>query len=143
MLGKPCLAYAVDAGQLRPTYQKRVRREASLTDLIVARSRGAADRLQDWGVTAPIEVTADNAFNFHPRPSDENLLRRLWPDADSGVVGIAAVNFQRGPGAAQDQEAYTPFVAQRERYIISRYVDLSATSSTAPGAIPCTTHWAA
>ena len=51
--GTPCIAYAVDAGQLRPRNERLVRRQASRTDLIVARSAAAAERLRRWGVTAP------------------------------------------------------------------------------------------
>ena len=64
--GKPCLAYAVDAGQLRPRNQRLVRRWASTTDLIVTSSEAAAERLRGLGVTAPIEWTADNAFTSSP-----------------------------------------------------------------------------
>ena len=41
--GEPCLAYAVDAGQLRPRNQRLVRRYASSTNLVVTRSEAAAD----------------------------------------------------------------------------------------------------
>ena len=69
--GKPCLAYAVDAGELRsPLNRRLVRHEASRTDLIVVRSAAASKRLRRWGVTAPIEVTADNAFTFRPDIGD-------------------------------------------------------------------------
>jgi polysaccharide pyruvyl transferase WcaK-like protein len=95
---KPCLAYAVDAGQLRsPLNRRLVRHEASKTDLIVARSAAAAARLRGWGVTAPIEVTADNAFTFCPDPIDEDLLRRAWPEASGGVAGICPVNVHLWP----------------------------------------------
>lgn len=95
---KPTLAYAVDAGQLTsPLNRRLVRREASRTDLIVARSAAAAERLRDWGVTAPIEATADNAFTFSPAPADEGLLRRLWPEASGRIAGICPVNLHLWP----------------------------------------------
>ena len=78
-MGKPCLAYAVDAGELSPGNRRLVRREASKTDLIITRSEGAADRLRANGVTAKIKVTADNAFNFQTIKSDEGWVQRLWP----------------------------------------------------------------
>jgi polysaccharide pyruvyl transferase WcaK-like protein len=96
-MGKPCLAYAVDAGDLKPYNRSLVLREASKTDLIIARSQAAASRLRAAGVTAPIEVTADNAFNFEPDPADEGLLQREWPEAGPGVVGIAAVDVYLWP----------------------------------------------
>jgi polysaccharide pyruvyl transferase WcaK-like protein len=95
--GKPCLAYAVDAGQLRPRNQRLVRRVASTTDLIVTRSEGAAQRLRDWGVTAPIEWTADNAFTFEPADGDVEWARSLRSDTERLPLGIAAVDFFRWP----------------------------------------------
>ena len=96
--GKPCLAYAVDAGEMRSGLNRRLMRsEASKTDLIIARSAAAAERLRSWGVSAPIEVTADNAFTFAPDRADEGMLSRAWPGADGGVVGIAPVDFYLWP----------------------------------------------
>ncbi len=96
-MGKPCLAYAVDAGQLSPLNRSLVRREASQTDLIIARCQAAADRLHAWGVTAPMEVTADNAFTFQTAESDEGWVQRLWPESRRGLVGLAMVNFNDWP----------------------------------------------
>jgi polysaccharide pyruvyl transferase WcaK-like protein len=95
--GKPCLAYSVDAGELRPRNQRLVRRLASTTDLIVTRSEAAAERLRGWGVTAPIEWTADNAFTFEPRIEDREWARSLWPETERHPLGIAAVDFSRWP----------------------------------------------
>lgn len=94
---KPCIAYAVDAGQLRPRNQRLVRRVGSTTDLIVTRSEGAAERLRAWGVTAPIEWTADNAFRFEPRHEDREWARALRPEGERPALGIAAVDFYRWP----------------------------------------------
>jgi len=98
-MGKPCLAYAVDAGKLNPANEKRVRRVASRTDLIITRNQAAAGRLRDMGVTAPILTTADNAFTFQTREADQGWLKREWPRAvKAGVVGLAPVNFYLFPG---------------------------------------------
>ncbi len=86
---KPCISYSVDAGSASRFNRWLIRREASKTNLIMARTKKAAERLQKWGVTAPIEVTADNAFSFRPKSQDQGLLKRVWPEA-SHVVGIAA-----------------------------------------------------
>ena len=86
---KPCVAYSVDAGSAGRFNSWLIRREASKTNLILARTQRAAERLKKWGVKAPIEVTADNAFAFQPNPEDEDLLKRVWPEA-SHVVGMAA-----------------------------------------------------
>ena len=73
-LGKPCLAYAVDAGAMSTFNQRLTRRIASQTDSIIARSQAAVDRLRSWGVTAPMVATADNAFNFCPAPADADFV---------------------------------------------------------------------
>lgn len=96
-MGKPCLAYAVDAGTLRPFNAALVRRVASRTGLIVTRNRAAAGRLRAAGVSAPILSTADNAFTFRPRPEDEGWAAREWPRAAAGLVGLSLVDFSLWP----------------------------------------------
>lgn len=96
-LGKPSLAYAVDAGQLSAFNQRLVRREASKTGLIITRSGAAAERLRAFGVTAPLEVTSDNAFTFPTKPADDGVVQRIWPEAASGLVGLAVVDFYLWP----------------------------------------------
>jgi polysaccharide pyruvyl transferase WcaK-like protein len=97
-MGKPCLAYAVDAGEIKSTLNRwLVRREASKTSLIITRAAAAAERLRSLGVTAPLEVTADNAFNFRPDPAEAGLLSRTWPEAGPSVVGMALVDFYLWP----------------------------------------------
>jgi polysaccharide pyruvyl transferase WcaK-like protein len=96
-MGKPCLAYAVDAGTLKPANARRVQRVASRTGLIVTRNRAAAGRLRAMGVSAPILSTADNAFTFAPREADRGWLAREWPRAGGGVVGLATVDFHLFP----------------------------------------------
>jgi polysaccharide pyruvyl transferase WcaK-like protein len=86
---KPCIAYSVDAGNASRFNRWLIRREASKTTLILARTKEAAQRLQVLGVKAPIEVTADNAFAFRPKPQDHDLVKRVWPEA-SHIVGMAA-----------------------------------------------------
>jgi polysaccharide pyruvyl transferase WcaK-like protein len=92
------MAYAVDAGEIKSAFNRRlVRREASQTELIVVRAQAAGERLRSWGVTAPIEVTADNAFTFHPDKADEGWVGRAWPEASRGLVGLAVVDFYLWP----------------------------------------------
>ncbi len=96
--GRPSMAYAVDSGNLSPANLKRVRRDASRTDLIVTRTQAAADRLAGFGVTAPIQVTADTSFTFQMDPAHEGILGRLWPEAEGRpVAGIAPVDFYMWP----------------------------------------------
>jgi polysaccharide pyruvyl transferase WcaK-like protein len=97
-MGKPTLAYAVDAGQIKSAFNRwLVRTQASKTSLIITRAAAAAERLRSFGVTAPLESTADNAFVFRPDPADLGLLSRLWTEASSGVVGMALVDFYQWP----------------------------------------------
>lgn len=95
---KPCLAYAVDAGEIRSPFNRLlVRKEASETSLIVARSAAAAERLRRWGVRASMAITADNAFTYVTDPADAGLLRRSWPEARERVVGFCPVNVHLWP----------------------------------------------
>jgi polysaccharide pyruvyl transferase WcaK-like protein len=95
---KPCAAYAVDAGQIKSSLNRRlVRSQASETDLIIVRAAAAAERLRGWGVTAPMAVTADNAFTFVPDTADAGLFDRLWPEAGNRVIGLALVDFYLFP----------------------------------------------
>ncbi len=98
---KPVVAYAVDSGDLSRANQKHLCRIAGKTNLIITRTRPAAERIKTWGVTAPLEVTADTAFAFQTDPSDEGLLNRIWPEATTGIAGIAAVDFYRWPVVAR------------------------------------------
>ncbi len=96
-LGKPCIAYAVDAGSLSRFNRWLVRRIASRTNLIITRNKAAAERLAACGVTAPIVATADNAFTYMPRPEDEGGPEREWPSARDGMIGMAIVDYNLFP----------------------------------------------
>ena len=120
--GRPSMAYAVDSGSLSPSNVKRVRRDASLTDLIVTRTQAAADRLRGYGVDASIDVTADTSFTYRMDPGDEGILERLWPEAASGgVAGIAPVDFHMWPvvvrpwGRTSDRYRW-PYYFSRSRW---------------------------
>ncbi len=93
---KPCVGYSVDAGSASDFNRWLIRREASKTNLILARTKEAAERLRKWGVKAPIDVTADNAFAFQPNIRDKDLLKREWPEA-SHVVGMASEDIYLWP----------------------------------------------
>ncbi|MDW5562085.1 MAG: polysaccharide pyruvyl transferase family protein [Methanomassiliicoccus sp.] len=88
--GKPCVAYAVDSGHCTEESVDKVRRDGSLTDLIIMRTRTGAERMRAWGVTAPIKVAADTALLMRTDPRDADILERSLP---GGTVGIAAVDF--------------------------------------------------
>jgi polysaccharide pyruvyl transferase WcaK-like protein len=94
---KPSLAYAVDVGHLSSFNRRLVKREASKTDLILTRTKSAAEELEKMGVTAPIDVTADCAFTFSVEEKDKNILKENWTALYSGVVGLAPVDFYLWP----------------------------------------------
>ncbi|HML05493.1 MAG TPA: polysaccharide pyruvyl transferase family protein, partial [Methanobacterium sp.] len=94
---KPSLAYAVDVGHLSSFNRRLVKREASKTNLILTRTKLAAEELKKMGVTAPIDVTADCAFNFKTLKEDANILNEAWPESDSGIVGLAPIDFYLWP----------------------------------------------
>ncbi|MGD1060008.1 MAG: polysaccharide pyruvyl transferase family protein [Methanomassiliicoccales archaeon] len=94
--GKPSIAYAVDSGNLAPRRIRSVKRDASKVDLLITRTQSSADRLEGWGVTAPIVVTDDTAFTFDAGKED-GTLGRHWPEARGGVAGIAVVDFNIWP----------------------------------------------
>ncbi len=96
--GRPSLAYAVDAGEIKSGFNRwLMRHEASQPTKIIARAAAAVERLRSVGVKAPTAVTADNAFSFRPDPADAGLLFRLWPEAGPDVVGMALVDFYQWP----------------------------------------------
>lgn len=99
---KVCIAYSVDAGNLSFLNKFIVKMEASKTDLIIARTELAANRLKKLGVTAPIKHTADNAFIFQKDVDDGTVLKDVWakkslPQSGAGVVGFAVVDFYLWP----------------------------------------------
>jgi len=94
---KPSIAYAVDVGHLSSFNKWLVKREASKTDLILTRTEYAAQELQRIGFKAPIQTTADCAFTFKIEKEDNGILNELWPESDSGVVGLAPVDFYLWP----------------------------------------------
>jgi len=95
--GVPCVAYAVDAGELSSLNRWLVKREASKTDLIITRTKHALQRLKSVGVTAPLVSTADCAFTFQEEVEGHDFLNMIWPEASSGVVGLAVVDFSLWP----------------------------------------------
>jgi polysaccharide pyruvyl transferase WcaK-like protein len=94
---KPSLAYAVDVGHLSFFNRRLVKQEASKTDLILTRTELAAEELKKMEVTAPIDVTADCAFLFKTLKEDANILNEAWTEAESGILGLAPIDFYLWP----------------------------------------------
>ncbi|MBU4535526.1 MAG: polysaccharide pyruvyl transferase family protein [Euryarchaeota archaeon] len=105
---KPCLAYAVDAGDLSPLNKFLVKKEASKTSLIITRNYKSAEILKSVGVTAPIKVTADCALNFETPPL--NGIIEYSPHQNKGLAGIAVVNFYLWPVVLR------PFGKKKDEY---------------------------
>jgi polysaccharide pyruvyl transferase WcaK-like protein len=132
----PCIAYSVDTGDLSALNRFLVKREASKTDIIITRTKTAADKLRKIGVTAPIKHTADSAFNFQRDEKDETILKNirtrkslLKPGA--GFVGFAAVDFYLWPvvirlwGRSEDLYRW-PYYFSRSKSRKQRSDDLAA-----------------
>lgn len=117
---KPSLAYAVDAGKLSSINKKLVKREASKTDLIITRTYEAQKILKSIGVTAPIEVTSDCAFEFKVDPQYNNILDETWADSENKLVGLSVVDFYLWPvvirpwGKSEDQYKW-PYYFSRSK----------------------------
>ena len=95
--GIPCIAYAVDSGELSNINKYLVKREASKTDLIITRTKSAKNRLESVGVTAPMEVTADCAFTFNINDDDQDICDHVNLVNDNGLVGLSVVDFHLWP----------------------------------------------
>ncbi len=95
--GIPCIAYAVDSGELSNINKYLVKREASKTDLIITRTNSAKNRLESVGVTAPMEVTADCAFTFNINDDDQDICDHVNIVNDNGLVGLSVVDFHLWP----------------------------------------------
>ncbi|WP_394295790.1 polysaccharide pyruvyl transferase family protein [Methanobacterium paludis] len=132
----PCIAYSVDAGDLSPLNKFLVKREASKTDLIITRTKLAADKLKNIGVTAPIKNTADSAFTFQKDDNDETIIQDIWtkeslPKPEKSVVGFAVVDFYLWPvvirpwGKSKDRYKW-PYYFSRSKKRAKKSDDLSA-----------------
>ncbi len=118
--GKHSLGYAVDAGKLSSLNKKLVQREASKTNLIITRNFKSREILKSAGVTAPIEVTADCAFELKSDQYNSNFLKETWPAAENKLVGLSVVDFYLWPvvirpwGRSEDQYRW-PYYFSRSK----------------------------
>lgn len=89
--GRRCVAYAVDAGRMRPLNRRLTRTVCRDLDLLITRTGAARDQLREFGVTREIAVTTDTAFQF---ATPEGPRR---PPSAEPVVGLAPVDFHQWP----------------------------------------------
>lgn len=89
--GKPTVAYAVDAGKMKPADERWARDVADKIDLLMTRTDTAAKLLEEIGVKKEVKVTTDTAFTQRPASNtwvDEclhsNGVDQRWP-----IVGIS------------------------------------------------------
>lgn len=106
--GKASLAYAVDAGDAKERNARKIRKYASLTDLIILRTVSAGKRMKEWGVTAPMEIAGDTAFDLD-LPDGKPFHNDKRADV-KGKVGFALVDFNIWPVVAR------PFGRKRNCY---------------------------
>ncbi|MCK9903791.1 polysaccharide pyruvyl transferase family protein [Frankia sp. Cpl3] len=91
--GAATVAYAVDAGRMKPVNRLLTRHVARSMDLIVVRTAAARDTLREAGVTRSVLDTTDTAFQYRhsaPRPAGR-----------APRVGLAPVNFHVWPVRAR------------------------------------------
>jgi polysaccharide pyruvyl transferase WcaK-like protein len=92
LLGKRCIAYAVDAGPLSPVNRRLTRQVCERLDLLITRTERAKQRLASAGVRRPILANTDTAFAFL---LDEP---RLTPaGAKTQTLGVAPIEFYQWP----------------------------------------------
>jgi len=89
--GKPAVAYAVDAGKMKPADEKWAKDVANKMDLLMTRTESAAKLLEEMGVKTEIKVTTDTAFTQAPASNSwidqclhSNRIDQRWP-----IVGIS------------------------------------------------------
>ena len=90
-LKKPTVAYAVDAGKMKPQDEKWARETANKMDLLMTRTGAAAKLLKEIGVDKDIKVTTDTAFTQEPAQKKwvEECLHSNGIDPRWPIVGIA------------------------------------------------------
>ncbi len=125
----PCVSYAVDAGDLSYLNRFLVKREASKTDLIITRTKYAAEKLLRIGVTAPIKHTADTAFTFQPKV-DHNLNNESLQKNSKGLVGLAVIDFYLWPvvikpWGKKENEYKWPYYFSRSKKRVKETEDLA------------------
>ena len=92
LAGRPCVAYAVDVGDLTPFNRWLVVRACGFMDLVITRTERARERLLAMGFRGRVLTNTDTAFQFlsHSAPRTEPL-------RDKPLVGIAPIEFYHWP----------------------------------------------
>lgn len=125
---KAVVAYAVDAGRMRPINQWLTRKVCGDIDLVITRTEAARNQLRSIGVSKDIAVTTDTAFQFRTeQPASKNAVP---------TVGIAPVEFYEWPvkfrlWGPKEQCYHWPYYFSwdrareaKSRELVSAWVDL-------------------
>lgn len=92
LAGRPCIAYAVDVGDLTPFNRWLVVRACGFMDLVITRTERARERLRQMGFRGRVFTNTDTAFQYlcHSPPPSRSARERP-------LVGIAPIEFYHWP----------------------------------------------
>jgi len=92
LVGRPCIAYAVDVGELTPLNRFLTLRACRCMDLIITRTERARQRLIAMGFEREVQSNTDTAFQFQMHePLPQPALR------ERPLVGLAPIEFFHWP----------------------------------------------
>ena len=122
-LNVPVVIYAISAGPLTTQASRRAVQEtlnALSWAVVTVRDRQGYRLLEDVGVTADIQLTADPAFLLEPEELSVDALKAEGVELDRPLVGFSV----REPGPAAPDirtEEYYALLANAADYIVERY----------------------
>lgn len=122
-LNVPVVIYAISAGPLTTQASRRAVHEtlnALSRAVVTVRDRQGYRLLEDVGVTADIQLTADPAFLLEPEELSVDALKAEGVELDRPLVGFSV----REPGPAAPDirtEEYYALLANAADYIVGRY----------------------
>ncbi|MEX0761030.1 MAG: polysaccharide pyruvyl transferase family protein [Dehalococcoidia bacterium] len=116
----PVMVYAVGAGPLQdPAAQRLVRTCLNRAASVTVRERRARQVLEQVGVTADIQVTADPALLLEPEPLPQAVIESQLKSGRDRLVGFSV----REPGGAApdiDERHYHALLANAADFMVDR-----------------------
>ena len=120
-LGVPVFVYAVSVGPLsNPEARNAVREALNRAAVVTVRDRGSQRLLEEVGVTAPVQVTADPALLVGVDPAVDESLAAEGLTPGRRLIGISV----REPGEAAphlDVAHYHQLLANAADFMVDRY----------------------
>ena len=120
-LGVPVFVYAVSVGPLtNPEVRKAVQEGLERAAVVTVRDRGSQRLLEEIGVNAPVQVTADPALLVRPDPAVEESLVSEGLAPGQRLIGISV----REPGEAAPNlnvAHYHHLLANAADFMVDRY----------------------